>query len=255
MRELSVYVEKPPIDLILGNFKNEKMWSKTWKFFEYDNVFVEMYMSSIDVRRKQITLYVRLQDKNNFEGDVNSTTIPIDTDHRNVELFERKIYGTGWKCFQWINRSKAKETVLYRRAKRALRIYEAELKKQAKEQMQKKVDELNKDSDKKLTIDDVYDEDMQKRYIEKYVSRHSSTFLWSLENIIANHKFLSVLRTYENHTGYEKERQVLTKEKEDELRRIIELGIKYRFDVSKDVRRIIDDAPFVSSARNLDNIW
>ena len=113
MNGLSMKFERFDFKELLDNVSNKAYWSKKHRIFEYDNIIVEVEMSSIDVRSNKVNLFVIVHDVKNENRDGNSFDVQMEQEHFNLKVFEKRLFNTTCEGISWIERPLIRKTKSY----------------------------------------------------------------------------------------------------------------------------------------------
>lgn len=94
--ELSTHVVKINLKDIVDNVLNKDYWEKKWCVFDYNNVTIEIKLSSIDIARNRVSLNISVTDNMStsiwYKSQVGAVDFPLDRFEH--DAFQKTVLGT-----------------------------------------------------------------------------------------------------------------------------------------------------------------
>ena len=79
---------------IIDNYTDPKLWDKVWNLFIFRNYVYTLTLSSIDVKKYEISFEIRLESDLDIYNHNKSTIIKHNLKNSTIEILKKQINGT-----------------------------------------------------------------------------------------------------------------------------------------------------------------
>ena len=89
---------------IIDNYTDPKLWDKVWNLFIFRNYVYTLTLSSIDVKKYEISFEIRLESDLDIYNHNKSTIIKNNLKNSTIEILKKQINGTMFTLSEWLEK-------------------------------------------------------------------------------------------------------------------------------------------------------
>lgn len=89
---------------IIDNYTDPKLWDKVWNLFIFKNYVYTLTLSSIDVKKYEISFEMRLESDLDFYNHNKSTIIKHNLKNSTIEILKKQINGSMFTLAEWLEK-------------------------------------------------------------------------------------------------------------------------------------------------------
>lgn len=89
---------------IIDNYTDPKLWDKVWNLFIFKNYVYTLTLSSIDVKKYEISFEMRLENDLDFYNHNKSTIIKHNLKNSTIEILKKQINGAMFTLAEWLEK-------------------------------------------------------------------------------------------------------------------------------------------------------
>ncbi len=89
---------------IIDNYTDPKLWDKVWNLFIFRNYVYTLTLSSIDVKKYEISFEIRLESDLDIYNHNKSTIIKHNLKNSTIEILKKQINGTMFTLSEWLEK-------------------------------------------------------------------------------------------------------------------------------------------------------
>lgn len=154
---------------IIDNYTDPKLWDKVWNLFIFRNYVYTLTLSSIDVKKYEISFEIRLESDLDIYNHNKSTIIKHNLKNSSIEILKKQINGSMFTLAEWLEKEVIQNSSEYQ---------EVENSKYSERQY------LGDIANEFLDDNGVTNSDIREVYVDYYVDRNETIYekLNDLEN-------------------------------------------------------------------------
>lgn len=99
---------------IIDNYTNPKLWDKVWNLFVFKNYIYTITLSSIDVKKYEISFEIRLESALNVWDRNKTAFIKYNLKNSTIEILKKQINGTLFTLAEWLEKVVIENSSEYR---------------------------------------------------------------------------------------------------------------------------------------------
>lgn len=99
---------------IIDNYTNPKLWDKVWNLFVFKNYIYTITLSSIDVKKYEISFEIRLESDLDVWDRNKTAFIKYNLKNSTIEILKKQINGTLFTLAEWLEKVVIENSSEYR---------------------------------------------------------------------------------------------------------------------------------------------
>ena len=99
---------------IIDNYTNPKLWDKVWNLFVFKNYIYTITLSSIDVKKYEISFEIRLESDLDVWDRSKTAFIKYNLKNSTIEILKKQINGTLFTLAEWLEKVVIENSSEYR---------------------------------------------------------------------------------------------------------------------------------------------
>lgn len=89
---------------IIDNYTDPKLWDKVWNLFIFKNYVYTLTLSSIDVKKYEISFEMRIESNLDIYNHSKSTIIKHNLKNSTIEILKKQINGAMFSLAEWLEK-------------------------------------------------------------------------------------------------------------------------------------------------------
>lgn len=220
MNAPAIKVWKVDYSFLIKNYLDQRLWDHTWTLFEYGDYVIDLHMSYIDVRNKEINFYISI--RNILDGYTTGSIVDYHLDKDSIDFFIKRLNGKIFGLIIDCEEELIRKSNVYQTLKRMISDEENRLIEIAEEF---------------LDNENITNEEIREMYIENYVDKNSKAEKYKIDFFkSAQYHYLTDLYLVYLESIKDKDRRmrVLNALDDDECEEVLEKIEEYHLQLETD---------------------